>query len=127
MSSNRPILVVDDDGAIRRFLQLALSVEGYAVDSAPDGREALERVARTRPALILLDYKLRDMGAPTFAARYRATPGPHAPIVVLTATVDAAVAAHKTGADAFLPKPFDLDRLLDLVARYVGSAQAARH
>ena len=127
MRSGQAILVVDDDRAIRGFLQLALSVEGYAVDSAPDGREALERAATTRPALILLDYKLHDMSAPTFAARYRATPGPHAAIVVLTATVDAIVAAQQTGADAFLAKPFDLDRLLDLVVRYVGGPDAARH
>ena len=120
--AGRPILVVDDDAPLRRLLFWALTDEGYAVVEAPDGAVALARAQEAPPGLILLDMRMPVLDGWAFARRYRARPGPHAPIICVTAAADAAaVAARGTqiGAVASLGKPFDLDELLALVRRYV--------
>jgi CheY-like chemotaxis protein len=121
-SPRGPILVVDDDDAVRGALDAALSGEGYEVLTARDGSAALE-VAATHPlALILLDIRMPGMSGPEFAQAYRRVPGPRAPTVVLSAAGDAGAWARIIGAQAHLGKPFDLDELLRLVERYAGRA-----
>jgi CheY-like chemotaxis protein len=115
----RPVLVVDDDESIRESVAMFLIDEGYPVAVAGDGDEALERVAERSPALILLDIRMPRMNGIEFAAAYRALPGPHAPIVVMTAGRDARQRAEEIGADGYLAKPFDLDDLVAAVARRV--------
>jgi len=117
-TDQRPILVVDDDEIILSTLALCLEDEGYAVVAASNGKEALQRVEREHPRLILLDMKMPVMDGWAFAAAYRERPGPHAPIIVMTAAQDARSRAAEIAADGCLAKPFDLDRLLDLVRRY---------
>src|SRR5688572_558907 len=97
---------------------MALSDEGYDVRAAPDGRVALAFAAEHAPAVILLDYTMPVCDGPAFAAAYRRTPGPHAPIVMVTASHEAQRCAEEVRADDCLGKPFDLDDLLDVVARY---------
>lgn len=109
------ILAVDDDRAIRDFVQMALEEEGYGVLLAGDGAEALELLEGTRPDLILLDMRMPRVNGYQFAEAYREMPGPHAPIVVLTAANDAAGAASEIGANGYLAKPFDLEDLLRIV------------
>jgi CheY-like chemotaxis protein len=124
----RPILVVDDDAAVRQLLIGLLTEEGYRVLDAPDGAAALARVQVTAPSLILLDMRMPVLDGWEFARRYRAGPGPHAPIICVTAAVDAgAVAARgaQIGAVASLSKPFDLDELLAVVRRHVAPAPPA--
>ena len=118
----RPILVVDDDAAIRRDVAAVLADEGYTVAEAPDGGAALARARAAPPRLILLDMRMPGMDGWEFARRYRARPGPHAPIICVTAAPDAAAVAARgaqIGAVASLSKPFDLEELLALVRRYV--------
>jgi two-component system chemotaxis response regulator CheY len=118
----RPILVVDDDAAVRRLLSWALTDEGYAVLEAPDGAVALARAQEAAPGLILLDMRMPVLDGWAFARRYRARPGPHAPIICVTAALDAAAAVARgaqIGAAATLSKPFDLDDLLALVRRHL--------
>jgi len=117
------ILVVEDDEAIRRVVALALADEGYGVTVAPDGRAALERLRYHRPRLILLDMRMPEMDGWEFARRYRARPGPYAPIICVTAAVDAAAWGAQIGAAASLGKPFDLDDLLAIVDRYARPAR----
>jgi CheY-like chemotaxis protein len=114
------VLVVDDDAAIRQFIQMALEGQGYEVTTAEDGREALAAAHRAPPRVILLDMRMPVMDGWAFTRAYRATPPPHAPIVVLTAARDAAESAGDVDADAFLAKPFNLRELLGLVGRLVG-------
>jgi CheY-like chemotaxis protein len=114
-----PILVVDDDEPLRTMMQLALEDEGYPVVSASDGAEALEAVQAQRPRLILLDMRMPRVNGWEFAAAYRKLPGPHAPIVVVTAGHDAAQKAREIAADDHLGKPFDLDQLFAVVERHL--------
>jgi two-component system, chemotaxis family, chemotaxis protein CheY len=116
------ILVVDDDETLRWVLFWVLTDEGYSVMEAPDGAVALARVHEATPSLILLDMRMPVLDGWEFARRYRALPGPHAPIICVTAAAsaeDVATRAAQIGAAASLSKPFNLDELLALVGRYV--------
>jgi two-component system chemotaxis response regulator CheY len=116
VSSAKRILVVDDDDTIRELVAMALSDDGYEVDSAAHGLQAIELVEERPPDLILLDMRMPIMDGWEFVEAYRAMRGRHAPVIVLTAGRDAAAIAADVHADGFLPKPFDLDHLLSLVA-----------
>jgi two-component system response regulator MprA len=108
------VLVVDDDPAIRRALERALSAEGYGVALAEDGEQALERVAfEPEPDVILLDLGLPDMDGVRIVEQLRAD-GNEIPILVLTArqALTDRVAGLDAGADDYLAKPFELDELL---------------
>jgi two-component system chemotaxis response regulator CheY len=116
------VLVVDDDKGIREFVRTVLSDEGYDVAEATDGQQALDRVAQRRPDVILLDMRMPVMDGWEFARTYREQPGPHAPIVIVTAALDVAKDAKEIGADGFLAKPFQLDDLLQLVQQHSAPA-----
>ncbi len=119
MGPGRHVLVVDDDDTIRELIAMALVDEGYEVETAVHGKEALDQVAKDALSLILLDMRMPVMDGWEFAEIYRQLPGPHAPIVVLTAGRDAANAAAQIGAAGYLAKPFDLERLLNVVAEHL--------
>jgi two-component system chemotaxis response regulator CheY len=111
MNAPGRVLVVDDDEDIRDVIEIALAGEGYEVQAAPDGAVALSLVGESRPDLILLDMRMPVMDGWEFARAYHEMPGPHAPIVVLTAAVNAGAYSEQIGAAGFLAKPFDLDQL----------------
>ena len=116
--------MVDDDPHIVSFIVEGLGDEGYDAETAPNGVAALaaiERREQDHPALILLDYNMPVCDGPAFAAAYRERPGPHAPVVCLTASHSAATRCAEMGAEAFLGKPFGLDDLLALVERYAAA------
>jgi CheY-like chemotaxis protein len=115
----RVVLAVDDDEAILDLMQMILEDEGYRVLLARDGAEALEMLESTRPDLILLDMRMPNVNGPQFADAYRQTPGPHAPIVLVTAARDAPDAASEVGARAHLLKPFDVADLIQVVSAFV--------
>ena len=119
MTAPARILVVDDDEGILGFVSEALADEGYEVLAAMDGAEALELAARQPPALILLDMRMPVMDGWQFAEAYRTRPGPHAPIIVMTAARDAPGIANEIHAQGYLAKPFTLNDLLTLAERYV--------
>jgi CheY-like chemotaxis protein len=114
----RPVLVVDDDDGIRDSIDMTLSDEGYRVLTASDGADALTLVDQHSPSLILLDMRMPVMDGWQFARAYRQRPGPHAPIVVVTAAHEAAARAAQIRADDYIAKPFDLERLLEMVERH---------
>jgi len=112
------VLVVEDQDDIREFVAFVLQNEGYCVMTADNGAVALEEVGRKPVGVVLLDMRMPVMDGWAFADAYRRRPGPHAPIVVLTAAQDAASRAAQINADDYLGKPFELDDLLSVVARY---------
>jgi CheY-like chemotaxis protein len=124
--ATQPILIVDDDHTISSAVEFILMEEGYAVVVAANGKEALQRVADREPQLILLDMKMPIMDGWAFATIYRQQPGPHAPIVIMTAAHDWQRRAIEVGADGCLAKPFDLDDLLDLVTRFAPQGHRLR-
>jgi urea transport system substrate-binding protein len=112
------VLVVEDEAEIRDFVAMVLDSEGYWVTTAHNGAVALDQLGREPFDLILLDMRMPVMDGWSFARAYRQSRGPKAPIVVLTAAQDAAERAEQISADGYLGKPFELDDLLELVARY---------
>lgn len=105
------ILVVEDDAAISRVLQLELEHEGYQVTVARDGLSGLE-LALKEPDLVLLDLMLPRMDGMEICKRVRAKS--RVPIIMLTAKdrVPERVAGLDMGADDYLTKPFSTDELL---------------
>jgi two-component system, chemotaxis family, chemotaxis protein CheY len=116
---HRRVLVVDDERPIREVIAEALRESGYEVETAPNGAAALARLRR-RPDVVVLDLMMPVMDAVAFTRRLRVHPhGADVPIVVLTAAYPAHEAAAGLGAMACLPKPFQLDELLDTVERAI--------
>jgi two-component system, chemotaxis family, chemotaxis protein CheY len=125
------ILVVDDEADIRTFIRETLVDEGYEVDLAGGGAEALRAVEANRPDLIMLDVNMPDVDGWDVLAQLRAAAGPQTPVVVMTAGYNAQDQALASGAQGYLGKPFDLDDLLSTVAAHaslpmVGAQEAAR-
>ena len=115
------VLVVDDDPDILRLVREVLREAGWTVIVAENGAEALSRVADIRPQLILLDKLMPIMDGTTFAATYRQRSDP-APIVALCAARDAAEWAESIGAVGHLSKPFNVERLIAVVAQHIEGA-----
>jgi two-component system, OmpR family, KDP operon response regulator KdpE len=113
------VLLVDDEDDLRTLIADLLREAGYAVDSARDGVEALGIVERAMPDLILLDIKMPVMDGRRFAVELSARYPERPPIVVVTATDSGPTRALETGAEGWVGKPFDIDRLLGMVERYV--------
>ena len=107
------ILVVDDDRAVRESLRRSLTFNGYTVDTAGDGIEALEKIVAERPDVAILDVMMPRLDGLEVCRRLRST-GDDLPILVLTArdTVSERVSGLDAGADDYLPKPFALEELL---------------
>jgi two-component system response regulator MprA len=108
------ILVVDDERAVRESLQRALELEGYAVELAGDGEQALELLAETSPPdAAIVDVLMPGIDGLEVCRRLRAA-GSTVPVLMLTARaeVDSRVAGLDAGADDYLPKPFALAELL---------------
>jgi two-component system, OmpR family, KDP operon response regulator KdpE len=105
------ILVVDDEPPIRKLLRMGLTSQGYEVLDAPNGKTALELLAR-KPALVILDLGLPDMDGLELLRRIRSREEGIA-VVVLSSRGDEAgkVAALDLGADDYVTKPFGMDEL----------------
>ena len=107
------ILVVDDDRAVRESLRRSLEFNGYTVDLAGDGQQALDAVAARRPDAMVLDVMMPRLDGLQVCRLLRGT-GDDLPILVLTArdAVSDRVVGLDAGADDYLPKPFALEELL---------------
>ncbi len=107
------ILVVDDDRAVRESLRRSLRFNGYQVELAADGQQALDQLADNRPDAMVLDVMMPRVDGLEVARRLRST-GDDLPILVLTAreAVSDRVAGLDAGADDYLPKPFALEELM---------------
>ncbi|NLF00189.1 MAG: response regulator [Anaerolineales bacterium] len=106
------VLVVDDERAIRRFLQTALTAHGYDVVEAATGEEALTATVAQRPDLIILDLGLPGIGGVEVARRLREWT--NLPILVLSVCdqEESKIEALDAGADDYLTKPFGIGELL---------------
>jgi CheY-like chemotaxis protein len=119
----RDVLVVEDDRDLATLEQMILADAGYRVRTAANGSEALACVSERMPGLVLLDMRMPVMNGWEFAREFRERFGRAAPIVVVTAAENARARAEEIEAEAWLEKPFDLDDVLRIVARYIGHGQ----
>jgi two-component system KDP operon response regulator KdpE len=106
------ILIIDDDSAIRKLLEVSLSAAGYHPIAIASGKEALNRAAIDAPALVLLDLGLPDMDGKAFLSRFREWS--QATVIVLSARSHESekIAALEGGCDDYLTKPFGTGELL---------------
>ena len=107
------VVVVDDDEALRNAVRRALRLEGYDVDVASDGAEALDQLAGLRSDLVVLDVLMPVLDGVTVCRRLRER-GDDTPVLMLTArdAVSDRVVGLDAGADDYLTKPFALEELL---------------
>lgn len=109
------ILVVEDEAPLLTLLRYNLEKQGFRVEEAADGQEALLRVAETRPDLILLDWMLPTLSGIEVCRQIRRKPNTRdLPIIMVTARTEDqdAVRALDTGADDYIAKPFVMEALL---------------
>jgi two-component system, OmpR family, response regulator MprA len=106
------VLVVDDDRAVRDALRRVLTLDGYDVQSADGGAEAIEAVAQSVPDAVVLDIGMPGIDGIEVCERVRLL-GNRVPILMLTARVEISdrVAGLDAGADDYLIKPFDVNEL----------------
>ena len=116
-----PVLIVEDDADLRQMMAQVLNLEGFHAVTVANGREALEYLEdhRPKPDLILLDLNMPVMDGWEFRRKQRANPNvADVPVIVVSALDPSRV--EDVAADAFLKKPLDFDRLLQLVHDYCG-------
>jgi CheY-like chemotaxis protein len=119
------VLIVEDDPETREMLRQLLATEGFYAVAAADGLEALHllRTVRHRapeaPCLVLLDLKMPRLGGNEFRRAQLGDPTvANVPIAVMSGACDLEQRAQAMGAVATLPKPLDVDLLIEVVKRY---------
>ncbi len=107
------LLVIDDEPEIRESLEMLLSMEGYAIETAADARSGAERMERKAFDLVLLDLMLPDRGGLDLLQDIRRA-NRTLPVVMITAygSVETAVQAMRSGASSYITKPWDNEKLL---------------
>jgi DNA-binding response OmpR family regulator len=107
------ILIIDDEAAIRESLETLLLLEGYVVDLAPEGQSGLRAIDSKNYDLVLLDLALPGQNGLEILARIREKQ-PNLPVIMITAygTVNNVVDAMNAGAQNFVQKPWDNEKLL---------------
>jgi CheY-like chemotaxis protein len=115
-SRKRPlVLVVDDEHDLREVVATTLLDRGLDVIEASDGADALARIEQNMPDLILLDMRMPGMDGWTFVREFRNRYGRRVPITVMTAEEDSKLRADQVGADSYVGKPLDFERLYEVV------------
>jgi len=117
------ILVVDDEADTLNLTKIVLEIEGYEVQTAKDCREAFEKINEGKPDMILLDIRLPGMNGFEMCRRLKSHMETESiPIVMFTASGSEQTKkqVHQIGANGFLLKPFNIDRLIDVVKTHLG-------
>jgi two-component system response regulator HydG len=115
---SKTILIIDDKRNIREVLSAILQNEGYTVHSAENARQALERMPKIVPAIVITDLKLPGIDGIELVKRLKER-DPGIPIIIITAfgSISSAVEAIKAGGYDYLTKPLDYERLKLLIRR----------
>ncbi len=120
MAEKKKILVVDDEDALRTVLSSELAGEGYEVETAADGDEAMEVIRAKTFDLILLDIKMPKVDG-FEVLKFLKSKYPNIKVIMLTGFADLknAIESKKLGAEDFVSKPYDLVDLLTTIERVV--------
>jgi CheY-like chemotaxis protein/anti-sigma regulatory factor (Ser/Thr protein kinase) len=118
----RSLLLIDDDPAHLAMVSGLLTPLGFAIQSAAEGTAALALAAKAQPDLVLCDVALPGMSGWDIAAELRQRHGPGLRIVMLSgeSEADAGSAGHPPVNDVFVMKPFDFNRLIDVIGEQLG-------
>jgi DNA-binding NtrC family response regulator len=126
MVNTKSILIVDDDETILAVLKEILELDGYTVETAATGKEAIEKSENILVNLSLLDIKLPDMeGTELITKLHKADPQMIKIIITGFPSFDNAVKSLNLGADAYIMKPVNSKELLELVGEKISEQQAA--
>jgi DNA-binding NtrC family response regulator len=114
------ILVVDDDATVRKSLSSILSQEGYLVETVENGKEAIRSSEKSRFDIALVDIKLPDMKGTELLSRLKEKQ-PHLVMIVITGfpTLENAMETVNEGADGYILKPFDVQKLLEMIRKHL--------
>lgn len=121
VTETKSVLVVDDNMGVRRLLYEFLTQEGYKVETAADGEEALQKVLANPLSLILLDAKMPKENGLEVAKKIKAH-FPKLPILLISGYMSTEItqALEKNSIDSFISKPFSLDVLGDRIKSLLG-------
>ena len=118
-----PILLVEDDDAVRQTISMFLDLEGYAVDAVASTREAFEKLAAHSYRVVVSDIYIDDRtGLDILSAARAADPGCAVILMSARGSMETVMAATRGGAFDYLAKPFEMDDLLDIVRRAAPNA-----
>lgn len=116
------ILVADDNPAILDALKIMLEEDGYSVQTTEDGAVA-QTAAKPLPDLLLLDIGMSGMDGRNICKFLKsAKETTHITVIMVSATKDIELIAKEAGADDFIAKPFQMDHLLGMVAKYTSDS-----
>ena len=110
------VLVVEDNTELREIIATVLEDDGYRVDTACNGADALRKAGEHQPDAVILDARMPIMDGWEFLAKWRTRPAAHRSPVLLVSAVGNLRTALDAGAQAYLSKPFDLDTLESTLA-----------
>lgn len=124
---NENILVVDDDAEVKKTLSSILLKEGYLVETAENGKQALRASEKWRFDVALIDIKLPDMDGTELLQRLEEKQ-PHMVKIVITGfpTLENAMKTVNEGADGYILKPFDIEKLLEMIKKHL-TKKTAEH
>jgi len=126
MKSGQIALVVEDDESIRRVITDVLEERGFQVMGAANGSEALHRLTSARPDVVVLDLLMPVMHGWDFMESYeQQTGGEPIPIVVVSVNPALPRSFDRFGVRSVVPKPFNVDDLLDSIERALAPAECA--
>jgi DNA-binding NtrC family response regulator len=124
MGETARILVIDDDESIRKVLSTVLKENGYIVDTAENGAEAIKKSKTRFFNLALIDIRLPDMEGTKLLTKLKETTPKMVKIIVTGyPSLNNAIEAVNKGADGYVLKPFDMDNLLDTIKKHLKRQQ----
>jgi DNA-binding response OmpR family regulator len=115
------VLVVEDDADLNDLIGAYVGMAGFACRSALTGTDAIREIDRKQPAAVVLDLMLPDMSGFEICRRIKCGPAAEATRVIILTALDSEASRQRgreCGADEYLTKPFDPDRLMQTVARH---------
>lgn len=122
------ILVIDDDENIRKVLKTILEDEGFVVDTAETAKEGIEKSEKSFYNIALIDVRLPDMEGIELLPKLRDTkPKMRKIIVTGYPTLQNAIAAVNKGADAYVVKPFEVDKILETIREQLKKQEEEKH
>ena len=124
---NESILVVDDDTEVRKTLSSILFEEGYSVETVENGKQAIRVSEKSHFDVALIDIKLPDMEGTELLHRLKEKQ-PHMVMIIITGfpTLENAIKTINEGADGYILKPYDVQKLLEMIRKHL-KKETAEH